>query len=149
MSLLRIIYYSENRLGIKKRHADLDAILTTAIRNNSKLDITGALVFDDLWFVQVLEGPPQSVDAIFDRIFKDIRHANIKLIQKKEVKERLFADWAMGLAVRTPKTESLFGHHWLNKGMNPGVMEPDTVLKLMVELASLGALTSTVPESVE
>jgi hypothetical protein len=149
MSLLRIMYYSENRLGIRKRRAELDAILTTAIRNNSKLGITGALVFDDLWFVQVLEGPPQSVEAIFNRILEDSRHADIKIILKKEVEERLFGEWAMGLAVRTPETEVFFGHHWLNTGMNPGVMEPDAVLGLMVELAKLGALTATVPEAVE
>ena len=56
--LTRLIYYSENHLGASdgKMIRDLNAILDTSNRNNEKAGITGALVLDTVWFMQILEG---------------------------------------------------------------------------------------------
>ena len=56
--LTRLVYHSENHLGHDKGRmiADLNAIMDSANRNNQKHNVTGALIFDTLWFVQILEG---------------------------------------------------------------------------------------------
>ncbi len=55
--LTRLVYHSENHLGAVggTMIADLNAILDVSNRNNEKAGITGALLFDTLWFVQILE----------------------------------------------------------------------------------------------
>ena len=56
--LTRLIYHSENHIGgtSGKMVASLNTIMEAAIRNNQRANITGALIFDSLWFVQILEG---------------------------------------------------------------------------------------------
>ena len=145
MSLLRIVYFSENRIGVSRRHARIGELLSTAITRNRQNQVTGALLRDDLWFVQVLEGSPAAVQATFDRIVPDPRHHNVKIISKTMVNKRLFGEWSMGLAMRSPQTEHLFGAHWYNKGMNPGTMSERNALELMVALNRQGMLISGLP----
>ncbi len=54
-----------------------------------------------------------------DRIARDRRHNNPKILRLANTPARLFGEWSMGFAARTAKTERLFGLHWCNKGMNP------------------------------
>lgn len=148
MSLLQIIYYSENSLSVRKRRSDLEHILASAIKNNTAAGITGALIFDDMWFVQVIEGPTDAVKSTFERVSHDNRHDNVKLLQKKQVAERHFPDWPMGLALRTPGTEALFERHWLKEGMKPTVLAPAVIFEMMDALIKAGAMMTTIPESV-
>lgn len=148
MSMLQIIYYSENCLSVRKRRTDLEQILSSAIKNNTASEITGALIFDDMWFVQVIEGPKDAVMAAFERISHDSRHDNVKLLQKKQVAQRHFPDWPMGLALRMPETEAIFDRHWIKEGMKPTVLAPAAILEMIDELIKVGGLASSVPESV-
>jgi len=142
MSLQRLIYYSENRIGLSQRNKRIAELQATAIDRNRQNQITGALIHDDLWFVQTLEGDPRAVKETFERIAKDPRHANVKIICKAQVSARLFGEWSMGFAARTPRTQSLFGEHWNNKGVNPNSMTEQGVLSLMKELARQGYMRS-------
>jgi len=142
MALTRLIYFSENKMGIvsrSKRMADLQGV---AVDRNRKVQITGALVYDDLWFVQALEGEEAAVKSTFERIARDKRHANSKIIRFANAPTRLFGEWAMGFAARNPRTESLFGQHWCNKGMNPSSMTEQGILTLMVELGRQGSMSN-------
>lgn len=145
MSILQIIYYSENCLSVRKRRVDLEQIVKSGVKNNTASGVTGAMIFDDMWFVQVLEGPPDAVKSTFERISQDSRHANVKLLQKKQVAERHFPDWPMGLAVRTPETEAIFNHRWITENMKPSALAPAAILELMDDLIKAGALHSSVP----
>jgi hypothetical protein len=148
MSVLQLIYYSESSLSVRKRRADLEHILSSAIKNNTAAGITGVLIFDDMWFVQVLEGSPDAVKSTFEHITQDNRHANVKLLQKKQVAERHFPDWAMGLAVRTAENEHIFKQRWIDEGMKPTAVAPAALLELMDELIKAGAMWLSVPEAV-
>lgn len=138
MALTKLIYFSENKIGIvgrNKRMADLQAV---AVERNRKVQITGALAYDDLWFVQALEGEEAAVKSTFERIARDKRHANAKIIRFASAPSRLFGEWSMGFAARNARTEPLFGQHWCNKGINPGSMTEKGILTLMVELGRQG-----------
>jgi hypothetical protein len=148
MTLTRLIYYSEYQIvrGEISALGQLTSILRSANRNNRAHEITGALIFDDLWFIQVLEGNREEVWRTFQRICQDERHSNVVLVEMREVEERQFANWWMGLATRNDHTEAAFAPYLRNGHLSPPTMSVDMMLKLMVELAKLG-LSRQVAES--
>jgi hypothetical protein len=75
--------------------AMLSGILSAARRNNPHLGITGALICRHDIYLQLIEGDAQAIDLLFDRIAADDRHLAVTLLNRAEVEERLFPDWAM------------------------------------------------------
>jgi Sensors of blue-light using FAD len=144
MALTRLIYFSENKIGIARRNKQMADLQAVAVDRNRKVQVTGALAYDDLWFVQALEGEEAAVKSTFDRIARDKRHANTKIIKFANVPARLFGEWSMGFAARNAKTDSLFGQHWCNKGMNPSSMTEQGILTLMVELGRMGGMSGRI-----
>ena len=88
MALIRIVYFSENRIDVSRRYGRIAQFLKTAVRHNRRNKVTGALLHDDLWFVQFLEGERSAVQATFDGILKDPRHANVTIISKTDTASR-------------------------------------------------------------
>lgn len=70
-------------------------IINKSVVNNPKLGITGTMVFHDHHFLQVLEGPEESVDRLFAVISADARHEDIVVLFDEGIASRSFADWAM------------------------------------------------------
>jgi hypothetical protein len=62
------------------------------------------LLYDDGSFLQVLEGPRQAVETLFEKIKADRRHEQIVLLSSREIEEREFSDWQMGF-VRLDRLE--------------------------------------------
>ncbi len=75
----------------------LREILKTACHNNKLLDITGLLLYVNDRFIQVLEGPKQSIQIVFDKIKDDNRHFELDVLAEGQIDKRLFNDWSMGL----------------------------------------------------
>lgn len=78
--------------------ADIGQILATARRRNSSVGVTGALLFAEGCFTQVLEGPLGEVEALFEMIECDPRHHDITILHLHEVETRSFARWSMAFA---------------------------------------------------
>lgn len=71
--------------------------------HNRAADITGLLVFDDGYYVQVLEGPADAVDATLERIRSDPRHQDLEQVLDTPIRERNFARWALAsIDLRAP-----------------------------------------------
>lgn len=75
---------------------ELPALLEGARTNNSQLRITGMLLYHEGSFIQVLTGPKANVEPLFDKIEKDPRHTDPRVLFRGEVDERSFDDWSMG-----------------------------------------------------
>tara|TARA_Y100000385_G_C12695294_1_gene468154 strand:- start:15 stop:437 length:423 start_codon:yes stop_codon:yes gene_type:complete len=73
----------------------LDNILNTSRTNNTKWDITGNLVFHSDLFLQLLEGPPDAIDSLYQDILLDNRHTDIFKLRDEITQRRLFASWTM------------------------------------------------------
>lgn len=73
----------------------LRGILNTAQRNNARDGITGSLICREDLFLQLLEGQGDVVQAAYDRICRDDRHTDVRLIVMREAEGRLFPEWAM------------------------------------------------------
>ena len=149
MPLSRLIYLSENRIdradGSMLRQ--LGSIMATSQRNNAAAAITGALIFDDGWFLQVLEGDRRAVWRTFERIAADERHGGTLLVEMVDVSARLFGNWWMGLAVRSAATSSLFRPHERFGVFSPVEMSGRQVLDLMVGVAKLGLCREVAAEA--
>ena len=75
----------------------LNSILDASCRNNLADGITGLLCHYDGSFLQFLEGEPDAVDRLLDKIALDPRHAHILKVYREPVQERAFADWSMAV----------------------------------------------------
>ena len=64
-------------------------ILGVSRENNDKADITGALIYDNRTFLQALEGKPDDIRDVFDRISHDPRHTGIRLLSVRKLEGRL------------------------------------------------------------
>jgi len=62
---------------------------------NAKQEITGMLLYISGSFLQVLEGRPEMVDAVFSRILSDKRNTQIRSIARESIRERAFEGWTM------------------------------------------------------
>jgi hypothetical protein len=88
----------------------LPSILNAARWNNARLSITGVLGHIDMTYVQLLEGPPQSLDRLLATLFADPRHTEIEVMLRGRIATRLVPDWTMAGADLTsyaPKVEQL------------------------------------------
>jgi hypothetical protein len=95
--LERLSYFSCNLLhGPRWRVAEeIEALLAVARIRNAHLRITGALLFHDGCFAQILEGDREDLTWLFASISADPRHCNVTLLQRGPILERAFADWSM------------------------------------------------------
>ena len=99
MQDVRLVYYSESRLVAQDGPllGKFQAIQRTSETNNRHHSITGALAFDDIWFLQTLEGEREAVWSTFRTIMDDPRHDEIVLVECLPIESRCFGDWAMRL----------------------------------------------------
>ncbi len=66
-----------------------------ASARNQQLDITGYLYFRDGFFMQYLEGPQTTVEALMTKIQKDPRHQILSTIALPSNQKRVFPHWYM------------------------------------------------------
>jgi Sensors of blue-light using FAD len=88
----RIVYVSRAAPGIGPR--DAYDIIRTAHNRNSRDGLTGALLFLDGCFLQVLEGDAFALDRRYAAIAADRRHVAIELRQRCRPPARAFpGEW--------------------------------------------------------
>jgi hypothetical protein len=91
--LYELIYRSEADTNVSDD--DLINILSKARSNNSSRNITGCLLYNDHYFVQILEGEFKALNELFEKIKLDSRHHNVVLLHMQEIESRAYPDWTM------------------------------------------------------
>jgi hypothetical protein len=91
-NLVQIIYASK---PFGYDDATLRNILHKARKHNARDAVTGALICRRDIYLQLLEGPTESVQAAFERISSDDRHLEIRTLVSEPITHRSFGDWAM------------------------------------------------------
>lgn len=92
--LLQLVYVSSAPRLLEQD--DLLDILRASRANNPAVGVTGALLYSGGNFMQVLEGPPDAVEGVYERVQRDPRHRGVITLLRQEVEERAFPEWAMG-----------------------------------------------------
>ena len=91
----QIIYSSISTARSGRADDDLAAILREAIAHNGLDGITGLLYCEDDRFLQVIEGPEESMASLVGRLERDRRHRDMEILIDCTIDTREFGDWAM------------------------------------------------------
>ena len=127
--LIRMFYVSEISPGCTE--LDVKVLLGQAQVRNRRLDVTGMLAKSDGHFCQVLEGRPDAVDQVMDRVRRDRRHTRIRVLLEQPCDRRLFEGWAMGLVIRDDMAPEMRQLHVA--GAIAGVAMNEVIRRLMAQ----------------
>ena len=105
--IIQLIYTSSANVSFTGQQ--LAQLLAHARMHNHSLGISGMLVYDDGFFIQVLEGPQDAVDALYQTIGKDRRHGQIRLLLRTQIQSKEFRQWSMGFADTSILPQNLVG----------------------------------------
>ena len=95
MLINQLVYVSQ---AVRKMSLeDLNSIRNVAKTNNEPMDVTGSLFYNGGWFLQVLEGPIETLTSLYHKIEKDPRHKNSRIIYNELAKFRTFPRWSMNM----------------------------------------------------
>ena len=99
-NLHKLVYCSRNL--IRGNHAEvtaeLQSILAKSRENNPRHEVTGALLYNAGNFAQVLEGPLQSIEHVFEVIQRDARHSEVTVVHSGPATKRDFPEWSMAFS---------------------------------------------------
>lgn len=128
MDLSRIVYFSS-----ATGPGDVGGILTAAKLNNKRKQITGALWFDGIFFLQVLEGDRSTISETFHTIAKDPRHKDIILVECRSVEDRQFPQWNMGYYADTNENRSHILKYSEDDKFDPRSMTSENIVRMMTD----------------
>ena len=97
----QIVYSSDAATPMQT--GDLEELLDHARRSNAANGITGALVYAEGMFLQILEGDEVRVRDLMARIRRDVRHDNVIVLREGEVPAAIFGSWKMAYVSATPQ----------------------------------------------
>ncbi|MFB0488331.1 hypothetical protein ABIE45_000917 [Methylobacterium sp. OAE515] len=132
----QLIYYSRNTVlgGDRAMLTNLREIVSASQRNNSREGVTGFLIFDKTWFLQILEGERAKVTETYNRIARDSRHSGATIVNVQDVSTRSFPNWTMGGALRTLEVQEIYLAHNIGTVMDPSRLKSAQILQLAIDL---------------
>ena len=134
--LCRLIYYSRNRGGMSPSELDkmVAQILAASRRNNARVAVTGALMFNAGCFAQVLEGPRSAVEQTFERIQQDERHGDVTVLSFGLVDKRSFDRWSMAFVGASGLHARRYNEVAADSGYDPSDMTGDALFNTLQQL---------------
>lgn len=93
-SVEQLVYVSRSVRAVNSAIGMSD-ILAEARPNNARDGITGCLTAIDGRFVQVVEGEADKLNDLIDRLLRDERHTELRVLERRTVAERAFPQWDM------------------------------------------------------
>ena len=107
--------------------SELVHLLRACHRNNTKLGVTGMLLYKDGNFMQAIEGEEDVVRDLHAKIALDPRHRGMMTLLEGSVPERQFPDFSMGFRdLNAPEARSIPGYsQFLNIPLTDTVFSSD------------------------
>ena len=136
--LVKLIYASQ--VSPEVDNAAIRNILNKSQENNQRLGVTGALLFSGTVFLQCLEGSRSTVNALYNRILQDSRHAGSEILFLGETTRRDFISWDMGYMALTPENRALFLKYSARREFDPESMSSESACALFAELRDNASL---------
>lgn len=134
MPLSRLIYASRAVEALKPE--DIEQILATSRTNNARVGVTGALMFGAREFLQCLEGSREAVNATYARILRDSRHAEVLILDYREVPRRWFAAWGMHQVPPLWSSRQVLLRYSEREAFAPSKMSAESAAALLADLAA-------------
>lgn len=129
----RLVYASKNLLEGTgpEAQAAVEEILAASRRNNARVGVTGALMFNRSAFAQVLEGPQKGVEDTFERIQRDTRHGDVTVLECRPVNERAFTEWSMAFVGQSPAGHAVWDKLAAQSGFDLRRLDGDAVFRML------------------
>lgn len=91
--IFHLVYKSSAREDLDRY--DVSRIINKSQSNNSKSGVTGLLLYRQNTFIQLLEGDEQAVKETYNKILKDSRHSDVKILIESKSSIRIAPQWSM------------------------------------------------------
>lgn len=88
-----LIYVSRATREISE--CELATLRKRAREFNRSAGISGCLVYQEGFFMQMLEGKREALQSLMDRIKDDRRHVDIRVVIEGPMRHRVFTDWGL------------------------------------------------------
>lgn len=120
---------------------ELQALLDQCRRDNARHQVTGVLFYSHGNIAQLIEGEPEVLEPLFERIARDGRHSHVRKLVDRPISFRSFEGWSMAFhPLEATGFEALEGF------LSPHVLPPppstltvaDALLVDLVRLAVFG-----------
>ena len=136
VSLSHCIYSSSASSSFREH--EIPGLLAQIRQNNEALGVTGMLLYIEGSFFQVLEGPPDVVDALIRKIQTDPRHTRITIVIREPIAKRDFSEWTMGFeAIGLSEAGELLGENdFFHSGDCISGLKPGRARKLLSAFGS-------------
>lgn len=91
--LVELIYFSSSIANLTQ--ADFEFLLKGAQEKNQQQNISGVIYYSNGFFLQLIEGPRQNINRLFQSICHDARHFDISLVSFRTIEQKHFEQWSM------------------------------------------------------
>jgi hypothetical protein len=96
----QLIYLSQATRPISAKA--LTCLVDQAWQANARQHLTGALVYSNKRFIQLLEGEQAALEAAYARISQDPRHQHLFKIAHHPIAARSFTGWPLAFQILSP-----------------------------------------------
>lgn len=94
-TITSLLYVSRSQPELAAKPGEVEQIVNLARTRNAERGITGAIIFTEAHFAQVIEGRKSAVDELMRSLRADKRHRDIAIVAVETIRERRFPQWAM------------------------------------------------------
>ncbi len=88
-----------------------------ALANNIANGVSGCLIYQQGYFMQMLEGEKNILHSLMEKIKADKRHANVHMVIEGPAKQRVFKEWGMFLHDLTQTQETPDFKKWQRRNI--------------------------------
>lgn len=134
----RLCYVSQATFKLPEQLQCLTDILTEARDFNARHHVQGVLYFADGYFLQCLEGESQAIELVLQRLTRDPRHQDLRIIATDMVEQAIFKHWSMKFVARHNQVKQFFQQHGYAQ-FYPHLLNPNQLNQLLHLLYQLEA----------
>lgn len=135
-SLVRLVYVSralfvpmEQSYGIEPT---VTKILFESRRRNIQRGLVGVLYYGNGYFLQCIEGEKPSVDQLYAKLQKDIRHTDLQILSYLSISQVSFYQWRMKYMPIDRTVQALLNRYGMAH-FNPYQLSTDAVTALLYQ----------------
>lgn len=114
--LVAVAYVSRSTLG--GDIGALEDLRHQSVEDNTASEITGVLYYDTQIFFQYLEGPEGVLEPLLERIGRDSRHSQLRILVWSRIETRCLDAWSMKFVsgIANPRLAHEFNFERLSLG---------------------------------
>lgn len=93
LGMIHIVYMSRAVRPLSDQ--ELQELLDQCQRDNARHQVTGILFYSHGNIAQLIEGDPEILEPLFEKIARDGRHSNVRKLVQRPIAARSFEQWSM------------------------------------------------------